>query len=71
MIPYSEREQKTLLERLFSDIVSTAGSRDQYVQHERDEAPRVLPPLQLLLDLDFEQKFTSLMRSIYRRMPAL
>ena len=71
MIPYSEREQKTLLERLFSDIVSTASSRDQYAQQEREEAPSVQPPLQLLLDLDFEQKFMSLMRSIYRRLPAL
>lgn len=71
MIPYSEREQKTLVERLFNDIVSTASSRDQHEQPDREEARRVLPPLQLLLDLDFEQKFASLMRSIYRRLPAL
>jgi hypothetical protein len=71
MIPYSEREQKTLVERLFNDIVSTASSRNQYEQQEREESQRVLPPLQLLLDLDFEQKFMSLMRSIYRRLPAL
>jgi hypothetical protein len=71
MIPYSEREQKTLLERLFNDIVSTANFRDRYDEHEREDAPRVLPPVQLLLDLDFEQKFAALMRSIYRRLPAL
>jgi hypothetical protein len=71
MIPYSEREQKTLVERLFNDIVSTASSRDQYEQQEREAMPRVLPSLQLLLDLDFEQKFASLLRSIYRRLPAL
>jgi hypothetical protein len=70
MIPYSEREQKTLVERLFSDIVSTAASRERYDEREQ-EGPRVLPPLQLLLDLDFEQKFAALMRSIYRRLPAL
>ncbi len=69
MIPYSEREQKTLVERLFNDIVSTANNR--YDEQEREDTPRVLPPLQLLLDLDFEQKFATLMRSIYRRLPAL
>jgi hypothetical protein len=71
MIPYSEREQKTLVERLFNDIVSATGSRDRYEEQEREVVPRVLPPLQLLLDLDFEQKFCALMRSIYRRLPAL
>jgi hypothetical protein len=71
MIPYSEREQKTLVERLFSDIVTAATSRARYDHEESGETQRVLPPLQLLLDLDFEQKFVSLMRSIYWRLPAL
>lgn len=70
MIPYSEREQRTLVERLCNEIFSTAGrtaSRDD----EGEERVQVQPPLQLLFELEFEQKFSLLLRSIYRRLPAL
>ena len=76
MIPYSEREQRTLVERLCNDIFSTAGkSRDrdqrQSTQSVSADTVQVQPPLQLLFDLEFEQKFMVLMKSIYRRLPAL
>lgn len=76
MIPYSEREQRTLVERLCNDIFSTAGKSSDRESSDRNkvqskERVQVQPPLQLLFDLEFEQKFMSLMRSIYRRLPAL
>jgi len=71
MIPYSEREQRTLVERLCGEIFSTAAKSSDRERVQSAERVQVQPPLQLLFDLEFEQKFMSLMRSIYRRMPAL
>ena len=71
MIPYSEREQRTLVERLCNDVFSTAGKSSDREKVQSKQRVQVQPPLQLLFDLEFEQKFMSLMRSIYRRLPAL
>ena len=71
MIPYSEREQKTLVERLCNEIFSTVGKYTGKDNNEVEEQRMVLPPLQLLFDLEFEQRFAALIQSIYRRLPAL
>lgn len=63
MIPYSEKEEKVLLEELCHEIPD----------HDTNEQLRDTPVtsmLQTFFDLEFEQKFRALLSAIYRRLPA-
>ena len=71
MIPYSEKEQKKLVDVICRDIFAAAGKDRTGQPSIEGTAVIPQPPLQLLFDLEFEQKFKSLMRSIYQRLPLL
>jgi hypothetical protein len=70
MIPYSEKEQKRLVDVLCRDIFASAG-KEKVAPEGQGGTIVAQPPLQLLFDLEFEQKFKSLVRSIYQRLPRL
>lgn len=69
MLPYSERDQKFLVEQLCTDILSSAVPRHAPVEESTDsEKPNYL---QMLFDLEFEMKFRTLLCKIYSRLPIL